>query len=107
MTGVLYLWECYTGQLKQGTRFGYKPFRAPVLYHDIFAGLEGLSEIPATICPSGQYSVQESVWVVLGIIYQYVFGSGIEQDNTVSIPSYTDRLLSCSNSSVASGPKAV
>ena len=61
MTGVLYLWECYTGQLKQGTRFGYKPFRAPVLYHDILAGLECHREVLATICPSGQHGVQESV----------------------------------------------
>jgi hypothetical protein len=63
---------------RQGTRLGHKPFRTPVLYHDILAGPECRREVRATARPSGQHGVQEPVWGVLEVIYQYVFNYGIE-----------------------------
>ena len=111
MTGVLNLRGVLQGPTKQGTRFVYKPFCAPVLFHDIFAGSECRREVRATARLSSQHGVQESVRSVLEVIDQYVFSCGIEQDNTVSVPSYADHLLShtspCSNSGLASGPEAV
>ena len=110
MMGVLVLRGLLQGGAKQGTRFDYKLFRAPVLFHDILAGLECQREVFATACPSDHHDhhdVQESVYIVLAVMYQHVFSSRIEQDNTESVPSYADRLPSCNTSDVTSEPEAV
>jgi hypothetical protein len=77
-----------------------------MLFHDDTSCLKSFREICATIGLFSQHDFQELIRSARKVVYQYVCGSLVKEDNTVPIVSCTT-LLARRNSRVAGRPEAV